>query len=124
MSSQSVKPQTVEHLNHVVLLGEVSNQPTSKPLPSGDVLLSFDLRVPGDSGPRQSVPVTWIGAPGKEPTLEDGRDTLVVGQVHRRFYRGGGQLSSRVDVRASTVVTATPGRVRRALAPVLESLER
>ncbi len=116
-------PSTDHYLNQAVLLGEVSNSPSTKPLPSGDLLLTFDVRVPSSAGSRQSIPVTWIGPPEKRPKVEEGRGTLVVGEVHRRFYRGGGQLASRVDVRASTVVIATPGRVRRALSAVIQSLE-
>lgn len=104
------------HMNSAVLLGEISNKPVKRTLRSGDVLISFDLRVPGEGdGPRQSVPVTWIGPSEKQPNLEVGRDTLVVGRVHRRFYKGGGQLASRVDVRAESIIVATPARTAKQL---------
>lgn len=117
------RPSTDLFFNHAILLGELSKSPTQKSLPSGDLLLSFDLRVPSSTGPRQSIPVTWIGPATAQPTVEEGRSMLVVGEIHRRFYRGGGQLASRVDVRARLVVPATPGRVRRALSPVIRGLE-
>lgn len=121
--STGTQPLVDQTLNHAILMGEVSKLPMTKSLPSGDRLLSFDLRVRSANGPRQSIPISWIGPADKQPTVEEGKNVLVIGEVHRRFYRGGGQLASRVDVRAEVVVTATPGRVRRALSAVIRGLE-
>ncbi|MFT7598517.1 MAG: hypothetical protein ACI8TP_001438 [Acidimicrobiales bacterium] len=103
------------HLNWVVLAGEVRATPQQKVLPSGDHLMSFDLRVPSSEGPRQSIPVSWIGKATKVPRIEGGADVVVIGEIRRRFYRGASGLASRIDVRASRVVAGGQAQRRRAL---------
>lgn len=97
-------------LNLVVLIGTVSAAARTKSLPSGDWLVAFDLRVPAANGPRQSIPVSWIGEKAKAPTIVADGDLMVVGEVRRRFYRAGGALGSQVDVRAHKVVKGARAR--------------
>ncbi len=99
----------------VVLHGAVRAEPVVKTLPSGDVLVSFDLRVPGPDVKVSATPVSWIGPPAQAPALVESDEVVVVGHVARRFFQTGGGLGSRVDVRAVTIVKGSPARRRKAI---------
>ena len=100
--------------NVAIVEGEVSSEPLLRELPSGDVLVAFDVRVRQQDESAQSLPVTWIGSDATNVRVEKGRWVMVLGHVHRRFYQSGAGLQSRVDVRADRIVTDGP--VKRSLA--------
>jgi hypothetical protein len=101
--------------NLVVLHGVVRSEPVTKALPSGDVSVTFDLRVPGPDGKVSATPVCWIGPPSKAPELLATQEVVVIGQVARRFFRTASGLASRVDVRASDIVKGSVTRRRKAI---------
>jgi single-strand DNA-binding protein len=109
--------------NLVVLRGTVSGDIVERELPSGSVAVQFDVRTEiGTSA--ASVNVSWI-----DPTTDD-RSALavddplvVIGSVHRRFFRVGGATQSRTEVLASKVIPARRTRtVRSAVAAATRSL--
>jgi single-strand DNA-binding protein len=99
----------VDDLNMVVLAGHLSSDPAERHLPSGDVLTSYEVTVPRDDGPADSVPVVLIGAVGPRGATAGDR-VVVVGRVRRRFFRAGGTTASRTEVVADRFVRA--GRAR------------
>jgi len=125
--------------NVVVLRGRLTRPASMKVLPSGDRLTAFDLTVPAaDGGRAEPVPVSWFGAAAWFDEVEPGDELVVVGRVHRRFFRGASGLQSRTEVvvdaaaparqasRAAAIVrravdaaVGTPGGRRRA-APTFE----
>ena len=103
-----------EH-NVVVLRGTLVNDPRPRELPSGSVLVQFDVTTRDDSG-TQSVPVTWFEPPPSGVPVAAGDDVVVIGAVRRRFFRAGGVTQSRTEVVAEQVLSARRGRqVDRAL---------
>ncbi len=112
-----------ELANLAVLRGSVRGDATERTLPSGSVSVQFDvtttIRSAGRST-RVSVPVSWIDPPSSSiAPLVDGVDLLVIGAVHRRFFRVGGATRSRTEVVADTVI---PTRRRTQVATALDGL--
>jgi single-strand DNA-binding protein len=104
--------------NVVVLRGTLVAEPRVRELPSGSVLVQFDVTTRDDEG-TQSVPVAWFEPPRSAVPAEAGDDVVVVGSVRRRFFRAGGVTQSRTEVVAEHVIAARRGRqVERALAAV------
>ena len=104
--------------NVVVLRGTLVAEPRVRELPSGSVLVQFDVTTRDDDG-TQSVPVAWFEPPPSGVPAEAGDDVVVVGSVRRRFFRAGGVPQSRTEVIAEHVVSARRGRqVERAVAAV------
>jgi single-strand DNA-binding protein len=102
--------------NLVVLRGALVNEPTARELPSGSVVVQFDVTTRDDAG-TQSVPVAWFDPPPGGLAAATGDELVVVGSVRRRFFRTGGVTQSRTEVVADHVVPATARRqARRALA--------
>lgn len=91
-------------MNVVLLLGTLSRDPETRALPSGDLLLSFDLTTRRGSDPADSAPVVWFEPPQSAPGLAAGDQVVVVGRVRRRFFRAGGTTQSRTEVVAERVV--------------------
>jgi len=113
--------------NLVVVRGTLSRDPEPRELPSGDVIVSYEVTVrpvPGPgAGRAESVPVAWVDPPAAATALRAGDDVVVVGRVRRRFFRAGGATASRTEVVATRVVPArAPAKVRVALAIALEPL--
>lgn len=106
-------------MNVAIVQGRVRSEPDRRTSGDGLLLVSFDVHVEGDHGPRQHVPVTWAGTPGSEPRLEVGAVVTVVGSVLRRFYRSGGRTTSRTDVRAERVIRGAGTRSRAAIEAAL-----
>lgn len=70
------------------------------------------------------MPVAWLDPPSTAETLDVGDEVVVVGRVHRRFFRAGGATQSRTEVSADLVVRARQrSRVRRALTEAASSLD-
>ncbi len=101
----------------------VRGDATERTLPSGSVSVQFDvtttIRSAGRSG-KVSVPVSWIDPPSSSAALLiDGAELLVIGSVHRRFFRVGGATQSRTEVVADTVI---PTRRRKQVNSALDEL--
>ncbi len=104
--------------NVVVLRGTLVAEPRLRELPSGSVLVQFDVTTRDDDG-TQSVPVAWFEPPRSGVPADAGDDVVVIGSVRRRFFRAGGATQSRTEVVAEHVISARRGRqVERALAAV------
>jgi single-strand DNA-binding protein len=110
-------------MNVVVLHGSLSRPPEARELPSGDVLVSYEVTVPATEDRRaESVPVSWFEAPAGALDLEPDAEVVVVGRVRRRFFRAGGSTQSRTEVVAEQVVPAR--QVKRAQRAVLGALQQ
>lgn len=110
-----------EH-NVVVLRGTLVADPRSRELPSGSVLVQFDVTTRDDSG-THSVPVAWFEPPPRGVPAAAGDDVVVVGSVRRRFFRAGGTTQSRTEVVAEQVIPANRSRqVDRSLGAVCRLL--
>jgi len=99
----------VSENNLVVLRGTLVSDPRTRELPSGSVLVQFDVTTRDDSG-TQSVPVAWFEPPAAGVPASAGDDLVVIGSVRRRFFRAGGATQSRTEVVAEQVIAATRGR--------------
>jgi single-strand DNA-binding protein len=117
-------------MNITIVRGALSRPPQSRTLPSGDVLVSYDITVPGtDDRAAESVPVVWFGASPAAQAFEPETEVLAVGRVRRRFFRAGGSTQSRTEVVAEAVVPVRQAKraarvARAALADADEALSR
>lgn len=108
--------------NVVVLRGTLVAEPRRRELPSGSVLVQFDITT-RDAGGTLSVPVAWFEPPRAGVPAEAGGDVVVIGSVRRRFFRIGGATQSRTEVVAEHVISARRGRqVQRSLEEVCRLL--
>lgn len=104
--------------NLVVLRGSLVKEATARELPSGSVVIQFDVTTRDGAG-TQSVPVSWVDPPPTGVPAGAGDEIVVVGSVRRRFFRAGGVTQSRTEVVAERVVPAgCRRRVRHALEAV------
>jgi single-strand DNA-binding protein len=112
-------------MNITVLQGALSRPPEVRELPSGDVLVAFEVTVPASEGRRaESVPVVWPDGPASAAALEPETDVVVVGRVRRRFFRAGGSTQSRTEVVAEQVVPARQAkRASRLVLGAVQQLE-
>ncbi len=136
--ARSAPPQTDETgtVNLVVLRGVASVPAEHRTLRSGRRLATLAVRVPGPPDPtaakegRQpatSVPVAMWDPPAWIDAVDVDDPLVVVGHLHRRFYRTDGGTGARVEVVASLIGRGRDRRrveaaERRALA-ALEGLE-
>jgi hypothetical protein len=105
-----------EALNLSVLAGPCSGPPEIRTLASGARLASLAVRVPSTNGKATSVPVSVWNPPGWVETLDAGDEVVVVGRVHRRFFRvATGGTGSRVEVESEAIGRGGDGRRRAAL---------
>lgn len=115
-------------MNLVVLRGALSRPPEARDLRSGDLLVTYEVTVPGHGEvPAESVPVVWFAPPTGAADLEADTAVIVVGRVRRRFFRAGGATQSRTEVVASRVIPARRAKaaqraVRAALTEAEEAL--
>lgn len=115
MTAQTKTVSDVELANEVRLVGRVSQEPESRELPSGDRIWTFRVvvpRAPAAVRPHQSVDAleccVWSGRLKRSVSGWHAGDVVEVsGALRRRFYRGGGPATSRVEVEV------TSGRVIR-----------
>lgn len=108
--------------NVTVLCGELSSAPEIRHLDSGTRLATLQVRVREPHAKATSVPVAWWEPPAAVEGLDAGDPVVVVGRVHRRFFRlPDGRSGSRVEVVAEEV--APPTR-RRRLAALGRGLHR
>jgi single-strand DNA-binding protein len=113
---------TIDATNVAVVQGQLSGPPRRRQLPSGSVLVEFDVTTRGDGG-ASSVPVAWFEPGALAETMQQGDVLLVVGHVRRRFFRSGAATQSRTEVVAQRVVAASRrARVARLLDEVIAAL--
>lgn len=105
-------------MNVVVLRGVLSSAPTSRELPSGTVLTTYEVTTRSGDGAADTVPVAWFDPPRRTATITVGTEVVVAGRVRRRFFRTGGGTASRTEVVATAVV---PARQRTRAAKVVEA---
>ena len=92
--------------NEVRLVGRVSQDPEERVLPSGDTVWTFRVVVPrkrAPGSPRQPVDAiecaAWSARSRRSVSSWSADDVVeVVGALHRRFFRTGGAVASRVEV--------------------------
>ena len=95
-----------DHANQVLLRGRVSAAPEDRELPSGDRVVTARLvvaRPPGPARQRQPVDVldcvAWTARAQRLLTgWQPGSVVEVEGAIRRRFRRGPGGLTSRVEI--------------------------
>ena len=103
---------TARTCNLAVVSGVVAREPRRRTLPSGSVVVEFDLTTEGpDRASRTAVPCVWIDPPVRASSVLDaGLEIVVVGSIRRRFFRVGGATTSRTEV---VVGRAVPRRRAR-----------
>jgi single-stranded DNA-binding protein len=107
-------------MNIVVLQGKLSRAPEWRELESGNVV-SYDVTTRLDDGKAASAPVAWFAAPAAARELDAGDEVVVVGHVHRRFFRTPAGTQSRTEVVADAVIPArAKKRAANAVAKALE----
>ena len=108
-------------MNIVVLQGKLSRAPEWRDLESGNVV-SYDVTTRLDDGKAATAPVAWFGAPSSALELDAGDDVVVVGHIHRRFFRTPAGTQSRTEVVADAVIPArSKKRAANAVAKALEA---
>lgn len=111
---------SVPATNVAVVVGDLSSEPRIVQLPSGDVLVNYEVSTETAAG-RLSVPVQADGS-GRRPVLHQGDRVVAVGVVRRRFYRAGGATMSRTEVVADAIGKPAAVSVRKALEAAALSL--
>jgi single-strand DNA-binding protein len=95
-----------EARNEVQLVGRLSQAPEERVLPSGDSVWTFRMVVPrrrAAGRSRQAVDViecaAWSSRARRTVSSWAADDVVqVTGELHRRFFRAGGAVASRVEV--------------------------
>jgi single-strand DNA-binding protein len=122
MARAHTSPTTLDASNVALLAGDLSGPPRRRDLPSGTVLVEFDVTTRGDSG-TGSVPVAWFDPGAVADGLESGVPVVVAGHVRRRFFRAGNVTQSRTEVVATRViVSGRPAAVTKLRGLVAELL--
>lgn len=93
-------------MNVVILRGRLARPPETRGLPSGDVVVTYEVRVARPGQRAETVPVAWLEAPASAAGLPADEEVVVVGRVRRRFFRSGGATQSRTEVAAERVIPA------------------
>lgn len=102
-------------MNLTVVSGHLARPASIREIDPDHRVLSFELSVSGDAR-SASVPVAWHNPPTAAGTLDEGDEVVVIGRVHRRFFRSGGSTQSRTEVVAEGVIRPRQrSRLRRAL---------
>ena len=114
--------ETIDATNVALLQGQLSGPPRRRELPSGSVLVEFDVTTRGASG-SCSTPVAWFDPDGVADSLLEGEAVVVVGHVRRRFFRTAGATQSRTEVVAMRVVRSSKrAQVSRTLDAVIAAI--
>ena len=113
MLSVEVKPMTEQveipgALNQVMLRGRVSSAPLKRELPSGSSIVTFRVamareKTPMTTGSKQTSDwvdcVAWGSRPKRSVAAWGVGDTVEIeGALRRRFFRGDGTPSTRVEI--------------------------
>ena len=105
--------------NLAVLRGVVTSEPRSRALPSGSTVTNLEVTTRGD-GLTASAPVV---VHERAVHIAAGDEVVVIGHVHRRFFRAGGVTQSRTEVVAERVFKASRRRsIDRAMAALSAAL--
>ena len=108
-------------MNIVVLQGKLSRVPEWRELETGRVV-SYDVTTRLEDGKAATAPVAWFEAPDSALQLDAGDDVVVVGHIHRRFFRTSAGTQSRTEVVADAVIPArAKKRAANAVAKALEA---
>lgn len=104
--TEAATASKAEFQNQVRLVGRLSQAPEERVLPSGDSIWTFRVVVPrrrsaGKS--RQTVDAiecaAWSSRARRSVSSWSADDVVeVTGELHRRFFRAGGAVASRVEV--------------------------
>ncbi len=109
--------------NVAIIRGAVHGEPKPRDLPSGGVVVQFDVatRLQADGHDiKVSVPIAWHDPTSSQlASVLAGAEVVVVGTVQRRFFRVGGATQSRTEVIADEVV---PSRRRKGVAAALRGV--
>ncbi len=112
-------------MNVAVLIGSLSSPPELRTLASGTVLAQLQVTTRVDGEPTRSVPVALADPPAWVEDLDAGDEIVVLGAVHRRYFRAqgvpGGATASRVEVVAERIGRARDRRARARVAKQLWS---
>jgi single-strand DNA-binding protein len=84
-------------MNVVVLRGQLSSEPRQRVLPSGTVLVNWELTTDHEDT-KLTVPIAWFDPPKTASAVSSGDQVVVIGSVRRRFYRAGGTTVSSTEV--------------------------
>jgi len=110
-------------MNVVVVKGVLSRAPEVRELPSGGVVMNYEVTVRRADGPAEGVPVVRYDEASSP--LDVGAEVVVIGRVRRRFFRSGGATQSRTEVVADQVLPiGQRRRIRPALARATSAVER
>ncbi|MGI8664372.1 MAG: single-stranded DNA-binding protein [Acidimicrobiales bacterium] len=93
-------------MNVVVLQGKLSRGPEERVLRSGSHLVTYEVTTRDGAGKARTVPVAWFDPGRRAPSLGEGDEVTVVGEVARRFFRTGAATASRTEVVASVVLAS------------------
>ena len=96
-------------MNVVLLRGHLSSEPRIVELPSGDVLVRWEVTTESD-GRKLTVPVAWFEPPQSARTIGDGDEVVVLGRIRRRFFQARGTTVSETEVVATSATLATRAR--------------
>ncbi len=119
MSTPNPPIESEADVDLAVIVGTLSSDPVEQTLPSGSVLLRYEVTV-RDRQPADTVPVCWVD-PRRPPTFAAGDRVVVVGRVRRRFFRAGGATRSATEVLATSV--SRPRSTAGALAAIAHAGE-
>ncbi len=84
-------------MNLVVIRGTLSSEPRETVLPSGTVLLNWEVTTDTPDG-KWSVPVRWVDPSAVIQRIGEGDEVIVRGGVRRRYAKVGGVTRSFVEV--------------------------
>jgi len=113
--------------NTVQLRGRLSSAPVDRELPSGALITTFRISVPRartamTAGSSQTV--DWVDCTAWSARCrrtvagwQVGDRVAVSGALRRRFYRGGGETSTRLEVEVLGARRAGPTSLRRRAGP-------
>ena len=99
-------------MNVVLLRGALSSDPRLQELPSGSVLMRWEITTTS-GGEKLTVPVTWFDPPTSLRELVAHTEVVVLGVVRRRFFRMGAHVQSETEVVASAAATARQAKTAR-----------
>ena len=105
-------------MNVVALRGRLARPAEQRVLPSGEVLVAYEVTIPRPGQRAETVPVVWVNAPARATEFDTDDQVVVVGRVRRRFFRTGGGTGSRTEVVADAVV---PARQAKRVIALLEA---
>ena len=102
-----VRAASYDAVNEVSLVGHVSGPGERRELPSGDDVVTLRVNVPrlGQAGRVDTIDVACWGARAQRSAerLTAGDVVEVVGQLRRRFFKGGQGAASRYEVEAAAL---------------------